>query len=175
MKNITAFFILFFFYSCNKKAEVFIPNFTDFIFVDLNLQENTSIKFTGKDTLYIQKRMPDLPLENYILILNEQDRDSLISRINKLNLEEKQSIYAQTESDSSQVFILNKHEKTKSVSIIGKSGPTEVNSFGDWISKFEAKQKRIKTKENIHFWNLKNTVPPPWPPSKIKHITFKKS
>ena len=175
MKNIFSFIIICFFYSCNKKAQVIIPNFKSFIFVDLNLQENTSVKFTGKDTLYIQKRLPDIPVENYVSVLNNQDRDSLTSRINKLNLEKNKSIYAQTDSDNTQVFILNKNKKTKSVCIIGKNGPIEINRFGDWLNKFTAKHKRIKTKEDKDFWDLENSVPPPFPPSKLKHIIFKKS
>ncbi|WP_337966884.1 hypothetical protein [uncultured Flavobacterium sp.] len=175
MRKIISVIIICLFYSCNKKEAVFAPNFTDFIFVNLSLQENISLKFTGNDTLYFQKRLPDLPLENYIVVINKQDRDSLTLKINKLDLAKYESIYAQSAGDNSQVFILNKDGRSKSVCIIEGSGPEEMIRFGNWLNKLESKYKRIKTTEYIHFWNLQKVVPPPFPPSKLKKVRFIKS
>jgi len=172
MRTIISCLIICVFCSCNKKEEVLVPNFTDFILVNLNLKENTSLKFNGSDTLYFQKRLPDAPLANYILIINKQDRDSLISGINKLNFVKYESIYAQSASDNSQVFILNKDGKSKSVCSIEGNGPIEMIRLGNWLNKWAAKHKHIKTKEYIHFWDLPNVVPPPFPPSQVKKIKF---
>jgi hypothetical protein len=175
MKKIFLVFTVAFFSSCDKEREIVAPNFTDFVYVNFNLRQNTSLKFSGTDTLFLQKRFPEEPVGNFIAILDKQDRDSLIRKINDLHFEKYKAKYFQEkiEDGNSQVFALNKGKKTKSVFIHGRTCPLEINDFGVWLKRFESKQKFIKTKEYIHFWDLGNLVAPPPPPPVVKKIIFK--
>ena len=99
MKKLVICMSFFFLCSCNKGTKDLTPNFKAFIYVNLNLRENNSLKFTGSDTLFLQKRFPEEPVGNYIAILNKQDKDSLIKRINKLNLKKYSPNYIQNVDD----------------------------------------------------------------------------
>jgi len=167
-----SFFILF---SCNKGTKDLTPNFKAFIYVNLNLRENNSLKFTGSDTLYLQKRFPEEPIGNYIAILNKQDKDSLIKRINDLNFKKYSPNYIEKniEDGNSQVFIISRNKKPESIYIHGRIGPSEIKAFGSWFEKLESELKFIKTKEYITFWNIENIVPPPPPPPMVNNIKFK--
>jgi hypothetical protein len=161
------------FFSCNKETKDLTPNFKAFIYVDLNLRENNSLKFIGSDTLYLQKRFPEEPVGNYISILNKQDKDSLIKRINKLNFKKYSPNYIENIVDgNSQVFIISRSKKPESIYIHGSTGPSEIKDFGSWLENLESELKFIKTKEYITFWNIENIVAPPPPPPIVKNIEF---
>lgn len=173
MKKLVISMSFFFLFSCNKGTKDLTPNFKTFIYVNLNLRENNSLKFTGRDTLYLQKRFPEEPVGNYIAILNKQNKDSLIKRINKLNLKKYSPNYIENIDDgNSQVFIISRNKKPKSIYIHGRIGPLEIKDFGSWFEKLESELRFIKTKEYITFWNIENIVPPPPPPPIVKNIKF---
>jgi hypothetical protein len=175
MKKLVITLSIFIFFSCNKETTDLTPNFKDFIYVNLNLRETNSLKFSGNDTLYLQKRFSEQPDEHYIAILNRQIRDSLIKRINKLNFKKyKPNYIAQNIADeNSQVLIICRNKKPEFISINEKIGPSEIRAFRNWFEKFENELKFVKTKEYIHFWNNKNIVPAPPPPKIVKNIKFK--
>jgi hypothetical protein len=174
MKKLVVSMSFFIFFSCNKETKDLTPNFKAFIYVNLNLRENNSLKFSGSDTLYLQKRFPEEPVGNYIAILNKQDKDSLIKRINKLNLKKYSPNYIENIADgNSQVFIISRNKKPESIYIHGRIGPSEIKDFGSWFEKLQSELKFIKTKEYITFWNIENIVPPPPPPPIVKNIKFK--
>jgi hypothetical protein len=175
MKKLVFTMSIFIFLSCNKETKNLTPNFKDFIYVNLNLRETNSLKFSGNDTLYLQKRFSEKPDENYIAILNRQVKDSLIKRINKLTFEKyKPNYIAQNiDDENSQVLIICRNKKPEFISINEQIGPLEIRAFRSWLEKSKTELKFVKTKEYVHFWNNKNIVPAPAPPKIVKNIKFK--
>ncbi|SEA66693.1 hypothetical protein SAMN05443667_10713 [Flavobacterium gillisiae] len=146
------------------------PNFKDFIYVNFNLRENSSLKFNGSDTLYLQKRFPEEAVGNFIAVLNRQDKDSLIEKINKLNFKKYEPTYIQKyiEDGNSQIFIINRNEKTESIYIHGSTPPSKINALGNWVENLQSRLQFVKTDEYIHFSNIENIVTPPPPPPIVK-------
>jgi hypothetical protein len=176
MKKLLILLILIFI-SCKNENLKFTANFNDFFYINLNLTETNSLKFSGNDTLYLQKRFSEKPDEHYIAILNRQVKDSLIERINKLNFKNYKPNYIKenVDDENSQVLIICRNKKPEFISINEKIGPSKIKAFKSWFEKFKNELKFVKEKENFNFWNNENIVPAPPPPKKVKNIEFKKS
>lgn len=152
-------------FSCKNENPKLTANFKDFFYINLNLTETNSLKFSGNDTLYLQKSFSEKPDEHYIVILNRQVKDSLINRINALSFEKYEPNYIG--GVNKQVLIICRNKKPEFISIDEKNGSSEIRTFKNWLEKLENELKFIKTKENTHFWNNKNIVPAPPPPKKV--------
>ena len=174
MKKLVIFILIFMVFFCSKETKNLMPNFDDFIYVNLNLKETNSLKFSGNDTLYLQKRFPEKPDEYYFTIINSQLKDSLIKRINKLTFEKYKPGYISqnTEGENLQFLIICRNEKPEFVSVSEKNEPSEIRTFRIWLKKLKTEVKFIKRKEYINFWNNKNILVPP-PPPIVKDIKFK--
>ena len=105
------------------------PNFEEFIYVNMNIKENTSFKFIGGDTIYLQKRLPEQSVLHFATVLNKGEKDSLIYKINKLDLDKYQPKYLPPDSvaANSMVFIFKQNQEVKFFTVHERTVSKEIN------------------------------------------------
>lgn len=169
--------MLFIIISCKKSnsEEKIIPNFKSFTYCYNDIRSNNLIKFTGNDTIFLQRRFPEEQEGNYYVVLEKRDKDWLNIFLNNLNLKVYDSIYdsSDVEDGYNETFIINRIGSERGVFISNRIGPIEFKELSDWLRNLKKNSIFIATKKVIDFNKPERFYLPPPPPPKVTYVNYK--
>jgi hypothetical protein len=177
MRSIITLLILFFMMiSCKKeiKENEVEANFKSFVYVYGDMRSYNLIKFTGGDTLFLQRKFPEHNEGNYYAVLPKVNKDWLNAYLNKLDFKKYKSIYESflMEDGSSEIFIMNRKGLERGV-YTHECGPKEFKQLSVWIENLKKNYTFIPTKKEIDFGNPERFSYPPPPPPRVDTSSHK--
>ena len=137
-----------------------------------------SIKFTQDDTVFIQQHFASFSDtlksdKTYFAILNNSEKQTLDSFINKMNFAVYDTSYYQSYEDGDYYqFFISNDTIQKTIFVHSDSIPKELKAFGYWIVATKQKLKHFPIDTTVVFGSLKYFLPPTVPPP--PRIKFKR-
>ncbi|MCG9898521.1 MAG: hypothetical protein MH132_02235 [Hydrotalea sp.] len=155
-------------FGCDRpKAEPEKRTFDEFIFSYSEECCSYSLKFSDKDTIFMQRQFPE-PKENFFTIADRKHVFRLDSFIHRIELAKFDTMYFQNNlhDGGSYKFYLKLDTAIKWTFVYGDEAPKKLYEFGDWLRSLKEKMIYTKTNRQIDFGDLKyielpSVSPPP--------------
>ena len=163
MKKAVSLILLITLTACSKKESGDIP-FDAFVYSFSDSQSNFSIKFTSGDTVFMQKR-DGLERKNFYSVVDESERDSIITLTNRIDFSAYENIYETPEANDGIAIKFYKTSRGKEQSVYAFSGSGSEELF-TLAMKFTELAKRFDfepTGKKVDFGNLEY-IELPMPP-----------
>jgi len=108
-----------------------------------------SLKITSGDTAYIKNYVPSQWDTSFYAILTDQDRSTLDSLINNMNLSALDTSYESDVTDGYDcTFTISKNDTLKAIYIHGGSVPEEMTRLTDYLIELKTKLKLLSIDKN---------------------------
>lgn len=171
MRNLLYLFLVVF-ASCERQVEGEKAGFDSFVFSSTALHSDYSVKFTGSDTIYLERRFPN-PTERFYGVITKSQKDSVHQVISEINFAKYDSIYDEYKINGlvdggGYKFYLENGPEKKWIYVYGDIAPEEIYRLASFFESLKEKQKFCPTTKKVDFGDLNHILLPEPPPLDVE-------